>query len=732
VIIRIASIDYDLLTAAYSTAPVASASPALEEKEREDDGQEARREVPVVISAEALNLKEIAYQEAGDLVRALDCKGRALKLYQEIYKEVHPEVAMILNAIGVLHEKLGNAEESLTYKEAALKMRRALYEGAHLDIAGSLNNVGIAYELLGYIRLGIYYKEQSLKMIQSLYPNNHPAVVACLNNVALGYEKLRGLEDYIHYKGRADDVRQAIERQNQGGADVFKGQGTLAYTDNSYHEYYNSGIDQVLKLRLAGITNAVVLKPQYFGEELGNTVSRLAYDVSYILSGGTVQTVLVPVNLYNKHWLGLLFRNLGTIVEVTYMEPWQATMLPGLRSWLDDSLSLNGYKSKLEQARLQQQSYNNCGYEVIENFVYYLTGARATQEGARYVQSLLVENSLLDPMEYGLKIKENTKLIRFLSNAEPIAINEITLFAEQGSENKHERTVPNDNSIAKLKTDLHRASILFKTMDFVVDSARLVQEPSLPAFKKLVLDYAYLQAMVSGVNSYSAMIAGAETLYQLYLGEYQKSFYVASSTISAMALPVILAMVNRPYLGIAYAAFMVASTAYGAITNAYSFVLEVSDEDAGLRSTIAYKDLTVTLAASPLQAVYDFESKAKEHKLQINDLLFEKEKSILQAQMKDEFGQKVFYYIYMPELIEKYVLLNDIIRGELTEEEAQNLKSKPIAISYGALEYDYCVKVEDPTRLEEETEHYYCCNIAGQVLDHVVLTDGSLEVLENL
>jgi hypothetical protein len=35
--------------------------------------------------------------------------------------------------------------------------------------------------------------------------------------------------------------------------------------------------------------------------------------------------------------------------------------------------------------------------------------------------------------------------------------------------------------------------------------------------------------------------------------------------------------------------------------------------------------------------------------------------------------------------------------------------------------------------LEETAEHYYCCNIAGQLLDHVVITSSrSLEVLESL
>jgi hypothetical protein len=618
---KYASIDYDLLTAVYSTAPVAAVASALEGAAMKDDGQEAR----------------------------------------------------------------------------SLASQRSL-------------------------------AEDSLRPRKNKQASDHDEVV---EEASKAHPRKERRKEASQQSSRAGYSLQSHKRKAPEEQDEFKGQGTLDYTGDSYPEYYNSGIDIVLELRLAGFTNAVALKSRYFGEELGKAVSRLSYDVSSILSDATVQTVLVPVNLYNKHWLGLLFRNLGTMVEVTYMDPEQVTMLPGLKSVLENGLSLNGYESHLKEARLAPQSYNNCGYEVIENFVYYLTGTRATQYGAMYIHSLLVENSLLDPEVYGLKIEENNKLIGFLSNAEPIAINEITLFAEQRGENNHERAVPG-NSLAKLKTDLHRSSVLFKTLDFVIDSARLAREPSLPAFKKLVLDYAYLQAMVSGVNSYSAMIAGTETLYQLQLGEYQQAFKIASTTMRAMALPVILAMVNRPYLGLAYGAWITASTAYGVITNAYSFATEFRSNDAALRSASAYKDLAEWMSDSPLQALHDFGAKVKEYKLQVNDLLFEKEKSIIQAKVKDEFGRKVFDYIYLPELIEKYVLLSDVIKGKFTEEEAQSLKSKP-AISYGALEYDHCARAEDFARLWEEAEHYYCCNIAGQILDHVVLTSsGSLEVLEIL
>jgi hypothetical protein len=59
-------------------------------------------------------------------------------------------------------------------------------------------------------------------------------------------------------------------------------------------------------------------------------------------------------------------------------------------------------------------------------------------------------------------------------------------------------------------------------------------------------------------------------------------------------------------------------------------------------------------------------------------------------------------------LAENYELSTDVIRGIFTEEEAQSLKSKPISISYGALEYGHCMMAEYSEKPEEAAEHYYC------------------------
>jgi hypothetical protein len=349
------------------------------------------------------------------------------------------------------------------------------------------------------------YSSINYELLAAAYPA--PQAVGMVPGLVLDGEQMEddGQEERSPAsQSLAEDLLRSRKRKKPAEQEEFKGQGTLGYVVDNYPEYYDSGINQVLKLRLSGLANAISLKPRYFGNDLGYEALRLASDVGAMLSQG--KQVVVPINLDNKHWLGLLFKGFVDRVEVTYMDSEQRAMLPQLMEELAHGFGMNNYQSSFLTAKLVPQSYNNCGYEVIENFMYYLTGTRATQGGAMYAHSLLVENSLLDPGIYGLKLEENSKLIKFLSNAEPIAINEITLFAEQVGENKYERATPNDNSLTKLKTDLHRASVLFKTLDFVIDSARLAREPSLVVFKKLALDYAYLQAMVSGVNSYSAMI----------------------------------------------------------------------------------------------------------------------------------------------------------------------------------------------------------------------------------
>jgi hypothetical protein len=268
------------------------------------------------------------------------------------------------------------------------------------------------------------------------------------------------------------------------------------------------------------------------------------------------------------------------------------------------------------------------------------------------------------------------------------------------------------DKLYQVNTVVHKTTVGFKGLDLAVDSARLLYKPDLENAKSVALDASYLYGMYSGVNGYSAIVNGAEVAYQLHSGEYHKAFNTGAATLNAMALPYILTMCNRPYLGFAYGIWVAASTAYSAVINAYSFALELSEKDANLKSTVAYKELAEWLAVSPLQGAYDFKAQTTEYKLQINDLLFEKEKAIVKAKLQGEIGQKVFDYVCLPVLAEKYELLNDVIRGTLTEEEAEGLLAKHQPQSYEA-----CLELMAMEGIKSGHEDY-CYNMVEQVLDH--------------
>ncbi len=128
--------------------------------------------------------------------------------------------------------------------------------------------------------------------------------------------------------------------------------------------------------------------------------------------------ILIPKGVLVYHWVGVIISKNDNTITISYLDSenqqtpliWQNALLEELQKLLRKS------KIVFRQQELEVQRYNNCGPELIENFVYYLTGTRATQDGAVYLQSLLYENSLLNTEISVPQIEENNRMITQLSN----------------------------------------------------------------------------------------------------------------------------------------------------------------------------------------------------------------------------------------------------------------------------------------------------------------------------
>jgi len=156
-----------------------------------------------------------------------------------------------------------------------------------------------------------------------------------------------------------------------------------------FHEYTMEGIGKVLNLRLRDnqLSNVTFLANYRFNDQDDSIVNMLS-NLSFIKE----EIILVPISLHDKHAVGLmLIKQYDFSFKAYYFDPANEP-IPGK---LEEELIEHGYMP--EQLSVEQQIYTNCGPEVVENFMLYLTGERLSQEDAIMHNSRLVEHELLTP-----------------------------------------------------------------------------------------------------------------------------------------------------------------------------------------------------------------------------------------------------------------------------------------------------------------------------------------------
>lgn len=111
----------------------------------------------------------------------------------------------------------------------------------------------------------------------------------------------------------------------------------------------------------------------------------------------TGDILLVNLNLYGKHWVGIALDRNADEINIQYMDSEQQEMPLLLKEKLAGALAVAYPECQVNitETEVELQKYNNCGLEVIENFVQYLTGHRLSQEDALPVHALLFEDAVV-------------------------------------------------------------------------------------------------------------------------------------------------------------------------------------------------------------------------------------------------------------------------------------------------------------------------------------------------
>ena len=186
------------------------------------------------------------------------------------------------------------------------------------------------------------------------------------------------------------------EEKNIGGEGILKLQEEyhkLSPIYPFYNKYYKYGLDDMLLLRLKdanlhGIATLPAFKLNI--HTLQTTLPQITRKI-----GEGFNEVIVPCNIEGKHWIGFLFQKTVDSLKVLYLDSEHGKLAVSFKNQFIEYFQEEYQEVLMIEEAVERQKYNNCGPEVIENFIKYLGKERLSQDEAVYYHSRLLEQSLL-------------------------------------------------------------------------------------------------------------------------------------------------------------------------------------------------------------------------------------------------------------------------------------------------------------------------------------------------
>ena len=146
------------------------------------------------------------YGMLGEHQKALEYKQKALAIQERVLPEDHPDLVISCNNVGLTYGALGEHQKALEYLLKALTIRERVLPEDHPDLAGSYNNVGATYGNLGDHEKELEYDLKALAIWERVLPGNHPNLALSCNNIACTYYRLGRLEEAAVHMRRAADI----------------------------------------------------------------------------------------------------------------------------------------------------------------------------------------------------------------------------------------------------------------------------------------------------------------------------------------------------------------------------------------------------------------------------------------------------------------------------------------------------------------------------------------------
>jgi len=140
---------------------------------------------------------------------------RSLDITEKEFGPDHPDVATILNNLGVLYRSEGDYDAAEPLYKRSLGIREKALGPDHPEVATSLNNLGVLYASKGDHEKAEPLYKRALAIREKELGPNHPEVAVTLSNLAVLYRVVHREKEAFELEKRAEKITGVKRQTNE-------------------------------------------------------------------------------------------------------------------------------------------------------------------------------------------------------------------------------------------------------------------------------------------------------------------------------------------------------------------------------------------------------------------------------------------------------------------------------------------------------------------------------------
>ena len=376
-----------------------------------------------------------------------------------------------------------------------------------------------------------------------------------------------------HEEVEDEEEKKNEEEVKEEGGGEYVGEGDGIRPKLPYGPVYAGGMKEMMQIGIRPLCNN---KTCVSSPYLLNGKDNMILLVTSIMNNhrsNTVSKSLYPVNLYSRHWVAVAIDH--SSMQMHWMDSMGDSSYLVIAEFIVQKLQYTGMSFQLTNIVVEQQKYNNCGWEVYRNMLSYVSNKTISQEGVIEEYSTQYEKHLIKVtmVEDGLTPLREGKFTQAVEDTGLISFSDALLYS-------------ND--------------VLLQTRA-TVSIFRALNKPSYSNI--------YNAVVLTGLSMSNEKVTGVLTLssvsYKLYQGNYMDAVSEVSTLLSYRA---ILSLVSESYLSV-YQGLSIGYNVYMLASDLDALESEIEGASRGHYAALCH-DIFRGAGATVVQEYYDFNTVA--------------------------------------------------------------------------------------------------------------------------